>query len=165
MTEGYDDGPAQDRKPVAKTTIVGGQPDAEPDLQTVPVGLETLLAMAAVDDAFARELLANPRRAGRASGVTLTPTEEQILLSVDRDALVHMIARVGDRIPGRSSRSSRRWAFTRRIRRTSSRPTPAAPTRRGWDRRRRPGRSCPRRAEPERALNPTAAMPRRQRGK
>ncbi len=99
------DEPAPDRKPVARTTIVGGQPDVEPNLRTVPVGMETLLAMAAVDEAFARELLEDPDRARRASGVMLTPTEEQILLSVDRDALAHMISRVGDRIPDRSRRA------------------------------------------------------------
>jgi len=84
----------------AKTTIVGGQPPGnDRDLTTVPVGLEELLGMAAVDDAFAEALLTDPVQTVEASGVTLTATEQAILGALDRAALEPMIARIADRLP------------------------------------------------------------------
>ena len=47
-----------DEKRAAKMTIVGGQPETSNarDLPPVPVGIEELLAMAAVDKRFAKSL-------------------------------------------------------------------------------------------------------------
>lgn len=87
-------------KRAAKTTIVGGQPPGnERDLQPIPVGIEHLLAMAAVDAEFAATLYRDRRGAVEASGVQLTPTEEGILAAVDAATLEQMVANVGSSIP------------------------------------------------------------------
>lgn len=84
----------------AKTTIVGGQPPGnDRELATVPVGLEELLGMAAVDPEFAAALLTDPAAAVAASGLDLTPTEQAILGALDQAALVPMIVRVGQTLP------------------------------------------------------------------
>ncbi len=90
------------RKPhqAAKTTIVGGQPPGnDRELATVPVGLEELLGMAAVDDAFAEALLKDSEAAVQASGVKLTPTEASILKAMNGAALLPMIAQVRSSLP------------------------------------------------------------------
>lgn len=80
-------------KRAAKTTIVGGQPPGnQRDLPPIPVGMEELLSMAAVDDQFASALLQDRRRAIEASQVPLTPSEKAILTSIDNSMLDRMIA-------------------------------------------------------------------------
>lgn len=89
----------QDKK-AAKTTIVGGQPPGnERRLPTIPVGIEQLLAMAAVNDGFAAALRRDRQQAVRASGVQLSATEAGILAAIDAAALEQMVARVENAIP------------------------------------------------------------------
>ncbi|MHC4661993.1 MAG: Os1348 family NHLP clan protein [Planctomycetota bacterium] len=68
-------------------------------------GIEQVLAMAAVDEKFASTLLDNREAAAKASGVELTPTEKQILLSIEKDALKQMIENVRGRIPAKERRA------------------------------------------------------------
>ena len=67
-------------------------------------GLEGLLAMAAVDERFAAALLADRERTIEASGVSLTPTEQRLLRSIDDAALRSMVAGVGSTIPDHERR-------------------------------------------------------------
>jgi hypothetical protein len=93
---------SETRKPhrAAKTTIVGGQPAGNSrDVATVPVGLEELLGMAAMDDDFAEALLTDPDPAVEASGVTLTSTEQTILRGLRQATLEPMIARIRQHLP------------------------------------------------------------------
>jgi len=62
-------------------------------------GIERLLALAAVDHGFARALERDRRRAVRASGVPLSPTEAGILDAVDPRTLARMIDGVRGTIP------------------------------------------------------------------
>jgi hypothetical protein len=95
----------KNKRPV-KTTIVGGQPPGnERPLQNIPVGIEQILAMAAVDDEFAKALLENREAAIKASGVDLTDTETKILLSIQNDSLRQMIENVRGRIPATERRA------------------------------------------------------------
>ena len=88
------------KKQVVKTTIVGGQPPGNTrPLQEIPIGIEQLLAMAAVDDEFASVLLENRQAAIDSSGVDLTQTEKQILSVIDKPALRQMIENVRGKIP------------------------------------------------------------------
>ncbi len=92
-------------KPAVKTTIVGGQPsENQRNLHSVPVGIEELLAMAAVDKDFAQALLLNRDNATTSSGVHLTATEKNILAATDNAALKIMINSIGDKIPERDRR-------------------------------------------------------------
>ncbi len=93
---------SETKKPyrAAKTTIVGGQPPGNSrDLATVPVGLEELLGMAAMDDEFAEALVTDPVQAVEASGVTLTSTEQTILRGLSRTTLEPMVARIRQHLP------------------------------------------------------------------
>lgn len=93
------------KKQVVKTTIVGGQPPGnERPLQEIPVGIEEVLAMAAVDDRFASSLYADRESAMAASGVSLTATEKMILSSIERPALAQMVSSFKTRLPVSSSR-------------------------------------------------------------
>ena len=89
-----------------KTTIVGGQPPGnQRDLEgRVPVGIEELLAMAAVDDDFAEALDGRRAEAIEASGVALTDSERAILGTVDRGALEQMVAGVRGLLPEQARR-------------------------------------------------------------
>lgn len=83
-----------------KTTIVGGQPPShERAIAEVPVGIEDLLTMAAVEPRFARELLARRSEAIEASGVRLTSSERAILGAVPSPALEQMISGMRDLVP------------------------------------------------------------------
>ena len=96
---------ADDGKRAVKTTIVGGQPPGnQRAMQPVPVGLEQLMAMAAVSDEFSEELWRDRDAAVEASGVELTGTERAILGSVDDAALQKMVAGVGRGIPEQDRR-------------------------------------------------------------
>ncbi|TET35909.1 MAG: twin-arginine translocation signal domain-containing protein [Planctomycetota bacterium] len=94
------------RKQAVRTTIVGGQPPGnERPLQQIPIGIEQILAMAAVDDKFAAALLENREAAMKASGVEVTATEKGILTVIDNAALRQMIENVRGRIPVRERRA------------------------------------------------------------
>ncbi|MHC4661991.1 MAG: hypothetical protein ACYS8W_09920 [Planctomycetota bacterium] len=94
------------KKQAVKTTIVGGQPPGnERPLQKVPVGIEQLLAMAAVDNEFAAALMNDHESATAASGVELTQTEKGILSSIPAPALKQMIGNVRGRIPAKERRA------------------------------------------------------------
>ena len=98
--------PEQQSKQAVKTTIVGGQPPGnDRPLQYIPVGLEELLAMAAVNPQFARALLTDRAGAMQASGVELTGTEQSVLGAVDDAALERMVNSVG-----RGAIMAVRWA-------------------------------------------------------
>ena len=97
---GTDEQNGTGQKQAARTTIVGGQPPGnDRDLIEVPVGLETVMAMAAASDAFAQCLLADREGAVRASRVTLTATEHAILRATGDGILTKMITEVGQRQP------------------------------------------------------------------
>jgi hypothetical protein len=86
-----------------KTTIVGGQPSGnERELRDVPVGIEGILAMAAVDDKFADALLKDRPSAVKASGIELAETEKHVFASVDNETLSQMIEKMRRRIPEKS---------------------------------------------------------------
>jgi hypothetical protein len=97
---------ALEEKRAVKTTIVGGQPPGnDRPLASVPVGIEELLLMAAVDPAFRDALLDDRDRAVSASGVSLRPTERAILAAVDATTLQRMISNVGTTIPEHDRRT------------------------------------------------------------
>jgi len=73
-------------------------------MQTVPIGLERLLAMAAVDERFADALISDREKAIASSGVDLTGAEKGIILSASDDALRQMIGSITGRIPTRERR-------------------------------------------------------------
>lgn len=80
----------------AKTTIVGGQPPGNSrDMATVPVGLEELLGMAAVDGAFAEALLTDPPAASARAGgpIPITTPGLRASLPIARRPAVRAAAR------------------------------------------------------------------------
>lgn len=82
-------------KDAVKTTIVGGQPPGnDRQQQPVPVGIEELLTLAAVDDELARVLVEDRSAIIDTGAVSLTSTERSILASIDADSLSRMVARV-----------------------------------------------------------------------
>jgi hypothetical protein len=92
-----------ERKQAVKTTIVGGQPSENGrELRDVPVGIEGILAMAAVDDKFADALLKDRPSAVKASGIELAETEKHVFAAVDNAALSQMIEKMRRRIPEKS---------------------------------------------------------------
>ena len=94
------------KQKAVRTTIVGGQPPGnERPLQPIPVGIEELLAMAAVDSEFADALFANRDRAIDASGVSLTATERAIIGATDTSMLSQMIKNVQGAIPDADRRT------------------------------------------------------------
>ena len=78
--------------------------DHQRRVQTAPVGLEELLAMAAVDTEFAAALSEDRDRAVSVSGVELTPTERDILNAVDDATLARRVGTVGRGIPEQDRR-------------------------------------------------------------
>jgi hypothetical protein len=87
-----DDDPMQAKCVSPRTTIVGGRPPEDSaELPPVPTGIQKLLRLASVDDAFRRELLR--RRAGIAAvaGVELTASEQAILAATTAEQLEQMI--------------------------------------------------------------------------
>jgi hypothetical protein len=94
------------RQQAVRTTIVGGQPPGNNrPMQKIPVGIEQILAMAAVDDKFAAALLENREAALVASGVEITATEKVILATIETPALGQMIGNVRGRIPVKERRA------------------------------------------------------------
>jgi hypothetical protein len=93
-------------KRAVKTTIVGGQPPGnERPLPPIPVGIEEILGMAAVNDDFAKALYANRDSAVSASGVELTATERGILAAIDAASLRQMVGNVDGVFPNRERRA------------------------------------------------------------
>jgi len=98
MTAHNDLSSSSDRR-AAKTTIVGGQPPGnERPLIQIPVGLERLLGMAAVNASFREALVEDWRTAAVASGFELTPTEGQIIETIGAERLRRMVAQVAERL-------------------------------------------------------------------
>ena len=92
-----------EEKRAVKTTIVGGQASENGrELRDVPVGIEGILAMAAVDDKFAAALLKDRPSAVKASGIELAETEKSVFASVENAALTQMIEKMRKRIPEKS---------------------------------------------------------------
>lgn len=65
----------------------------------IPAGIEQLLGMAAVDEAFAAELLKRREAVIESGDVQLAPTERALLASIDGAALEAMIAGVRKNLP------------------------------------------------------------------
>jgi hypothetical protein len=96
---------AEDKAKGGLPTIVGGQPAKdEPTPEGIPVGLEQLLSMAAVEPEFSRALQDNLEQTIEASGVPLTTSERAILNSVGPDALGTMINGVRGVMPDEERR-------------------------------------------------------------
>jgi hypothetical protein len=78
-----------------RMTIVGGRPpEARASKRPVPTGIEHVLRLASVDDAFRAQLVERRAAAAAAAGVELTPSERAILESVPKDQLLAMAASV-----------------------------------------------------------------------
>jgi hypothetical protein len=95
MQRDDEDRPSASDRPrqAVHTTIVGGQPPGNTrELPPIPVGIEQLLGMAAVNPDFARALAADRAAAIGASGVALTATERGILDAIDAPALALLVA-------------------------------------------------------------------------
>jgi hypothetical protein len=87
-----DDDPREAQGVSPRTTIVGGRPpEAAGELPPVPTGIQKLLRLAAIDEAFREELLR--RRAGiaDAAGVELTASERAILAAIPAAQLAQMV--------------------------------------------------------------------------
>ena len=97
-------------KQAVKTTIVGGQPPGnDRSLPPIPVGIEDLIGMAAVNGEFATALYEDRAAAITAGGVELTATERGILAAIDDAMLAQMVANVERGVPNRE----RRWFLHR----------------------------------------------------
>ena len=93
-------------KRAVKTTIVGGQPPGnERPMPPIPIGIEELLGMAAVNRDFATALAADREAAIIASGVELTGTERGILSAIDDRTLAQMVVNVEGGVPNRARRA------------------------------------------------------------
>lgn len=87
-----DEAPAESGSSASpRTTIVGGRPP-EPSvgLPPVPTGIERLLRLAAVDQAFRQVLVERRGAAAEAAGFELTPNEGAILSAIPANQLVAM---------------------------------------------------------------------------
>lgn len=72
-------------------TIVGGRPpEAGVDLPPVPTGIQKLLRLASVDEAFRRELVARPAALAVTAGVGLTASERSVLEAIPGDQIEEM---------------------------------------------------------------------------
>jgi Mg-chelatase subunit ChlI len=100
-------GPRGKRAP--NTTIVGGQPPVdhktEQTSDELPNGLEQMLAMAAVDDAFADKLCSDRQKVLDESDIALNATERSVLLATPEPALRAMITRVANSLVDAQRRS------------------------------------------------------------
>lgn len=75
-----------------RTTIVGGQPPGNArSLAEVPIGLERLLGLAAVDDRLAAELARDPVALAEGCGIVLEPTELTVLTATPPGGLLRML--------------------------------------------------------------------------
>lgn len=70
-----------------------------PRSDEIPTGIENLLALAAVNEAFATALLRDPEEAARASGVDLSDGERAILEVSTPEALGQLAEVVRERLP------------------------------------------------------------------
>jgi hypothetical protein len=87
-------------------STVGGQPQGnQRELPPIPSGIEQLLAMAAVDERFARALQEDRASAVDASGVDLGSTEAGILSAIDDATLERMVAGIGATMPEQDRRA------------------------------------------------------------
>jgi hypothetical protein len=85
-------GDDEPRNPSPRTTIVGGQPPTQnAALPPVPTGIQRLLRLASVDEAFGRELLARRGGIANVAKVELTPSESAILAAIPAAQLEAMI--------------------------------------------------------------------------
>lgn len=96
----------------AKTTIVGGQPPDSNNraVRAVPVNLEELLGMAAVDARFAEALYADRLRAVDACGLELTDSERRVLAATPTSVLRQMVASVASTLADHDRRQFIRGA-------------------------------------------------------
>ena len=88
--------------PSPRTTIVGGRPPEDgAALPPVPTGIQQLLRLAAVDSAFARELVERRESMADVADVALTPNEALVLHAAPGPQLEQMIAAVPPPDPNR----------------------------------------------------------------
>ncbi|MBI2898335.1 MAG: hypothetical protein HYY06_32595 [Deltaproteobacteria bacterium] len=74
-----------------RTTIVGARPPEGPGAAPpVPVGIQRLLRLAAVDEVFRQELVARRAQVAEAAGVKLTATESAILDAIPAGQILTM---------------------------------------------------------------------------
>jgi len=99
----HDDPDRGDDRPASpRTTIVGGQPPrSAAGLPPVPTGMEKLLRLASVDEAFRQVLLEQRGDAAEAAGVELTPSERAILAAVPEGQLAAMAQQIPPPAPER----------------------------------------------------------------
>jgi hypothetical protein len=96
------DSPEAEELPSPRTTIVGGRPpEAGRALPSVPTGVQQLLRLASVDEAFARELVLRRDALAEAAGVALTLTEARMLRAVSAAQLETMIGALPTPAPDR----------------------------------------------------------------
>ena len=72
-------------------------PPNQPADDTVPIGVEALVALASVDEEFAEALFQDRDSAMGASGIRFTVTERAILRAMDPGTLRRMVAETGSR--------------------------------------------------------------------
>jgi hypothetical protein len=78
--------------PSPRTTIVGGRPPAEgAELPPVPTGLQRLLRLASVDEAFRGELLRRRAEMATVAGIELSQSERAILAVVPERQIATMV--------------------------------------------------------------------------
>ena len=88
-----DEEPESGLNPSPRTTIVGGRPpDPNAKLPPVPTGIQRLLRLAAVNDAFRAELIEKRGAVADAAGVHLNVTEAAILSAISPKQLGDMVA-------------------------------------------------------------------------
>ena len=85
-------GKSGEGRTAVRTTIVGGQPPGNArSLAEVPIGIERLLGLAAVDDHLAAELERDPVALAEGCGIVLEPTELTVLKATPPSALRGML--------------------------------------------------------------------------
>jgi hypothetical protein len=94
------DEPAETPSP--RTTIVGGRPPEEDaKLPPVPTGIQRLLRLASIDEAFRRELVARRGAVAEAAQVPLSPSEAAILKAIPAQHLEEMATKMPSPPQGR----------------------------------------------------------------
>jgi hypothetical protein len=87
------DEPAETPSP--RTTIVGGRPpEQDAKLPPVPTGIQRLLRLASIDEAFRRELVARRGAVAEAAQVPLSPSEAAILKAIPAGQLAEMATKL-----------------------------------------------------------------------
>ena len=78
--------------PSPRTTIVGGRPPEDSaETHPVPVGIQSLLRLAAEEESFKLELVERRADVAEAAGIELSESEKQILKVITTDQLTSMI--------------------------------------------------------------------------